>query len=380
MRAQFVFIIFVIILSWNAEAELSPEPVPNVEVLPRDYPDNWIFAHDVNFASLLTGQVVVLDIAADTKEYKGSLDASQFGTFIQSAKRDELYVGETFYSRGTRGDRTDVVTIYDKATLKRIDEIVLPGGKRAQIVINKYAMQLIDEDRYLLVLNFTPAISVTVIDIEKREVLSEIPIGGCNMIYPSGKRGFSSLCGDGTLMSVSLDSQGNIVDRTRSDVFFNPDEDPIFDKPVYLDGTAFFPSFEGNMQPIEMSQIPTILPTWSLLDSQAAMENWRPSGWQIISGNDGLLYVLMQKNGFPGSHKSGGEEVWVFDPSEEKRIRRILLSSPGFSIEVTPGKYPLLAVTGTDMGIWIYDTDGKLHRNISVGAPSAMPIMLNAKR
>ena len=380
MHVKFVFIIFVIFLSWNAKAELSPEPIPNVAVLPSDYPDNWIFAHDVNFASLLTGQVVVLDIAADTKEYKGSLDASQFGTFIQSAKRDELYIGETFYSRGTRGDRTDVVTIYDKATLKRIDEIVLPGGKRAQIVINKFAMQLIDEDRYLLVLNFTPAISVTVIDIEKREVLSEIPIGGCNMIYPSGKRGFSSLCGDGTLMSVSLDKQGNIVDRTRSDVFFNPDEDPIFDKPVYLDGTAFFPSFEGKMQPIEMSKTPTILPTWSLVDSQAAKENWRPSGWQIISGNDGLLYVLMQKNGFPGSHKSGGEEVWVFDPSQKKRIRRILLNSPGFSIEVTPGKSPLLAVTGTDMSIWIYNTDGKLQRNISVGAPSAMPIMLNAKR
>lgn len=380
MHVKFVFIIFVIFLSWNAKAELSPEPIPNVAVLPSDYPDNWIFAHDVNFASLLTGQVVVLDIAADTKEYKGSLDASQFGTFIQSAKRDELYVGETFYSRGTRGDRTDVVTIYDKATLKRIDEIVLPGGKRAQIVINKFAMQLIDEDRYLLVLNFTPAISVTVIDIEKREVLSEIPIGGCNMIYPSGKRGFSSLCGDGTLMSVSLDKQGNIVDRTRSDVFFNPDEDPIFDKPVYLDETAFFPSFEGKMQPIEMSKTPTILPTWSLVDSQAVKENWRPSGWQIISGNDGLLYVLMQKNGFPGSHKSGGEEVWVFDPSQKKRIRRILLNSPGFSIEVTPGKSPLLAVTGTDMSIWIYDTKGKLQRNISVGAPSAMPIMLNAKR
>jgi len=380
MHVKFVFIIFAIFLSWNAKAEISPEPIPNVEVLPGDYPDNWIFAHDVNFASLLTGQVVVLDIAADTKEYKGSLDASQFGTFIQSAKRDELYVGETFYSRGTRGDRTDVVTIYDKATLKRIDEIVLPGGKRAQIVINKYAMQLIDEDRYLLVLNFTPAISVTVIDIEKREVLSEIPIGGCNMIYPSGKRGFSSLCGDGTLMSVSLDKQGNIVDRTRSDVFFNPDEDPIFDKPVYLDGTAFFPSFAGKMQPIEMSKTPTILSTWSLVDSQAAIENWRPSGWQIISGSDDLLYVLMQKNGFPGSHKSGGEEVWVFDPPQKKRIRRILLNSPGFSIEVTPGKLPLLAVTGTDMSIWIYDTDGKLQRNISVGAPSAMPIMLNAKR
>ena len=121
-----------------------------------------------------------------------------------------------------------------------------------------------------------------------------------------------------------------------SDVFFNPDEDPIFDKPVYLDETAFSQALKVNANSIEMSKTPTILPTWSLVDSQGAKENWRPSGWQIISGNDGLLYVLMQKNGFPGSHKSGGEEVWVFDPSQKKRIRRILLNSPGFSIEVTP--------------------------------------------
>ena len=111
MQLRIVSTVLGMLLSFSLLAELSPEPIPNVEILPKDYPDSWIFAHDANFASLLTGQLVILDVAADTKEYKGSLDASQFGTFIQSATREELYVGETFYSRGTRGDRTDVVTI-----------------------------------------------------------------------------------------------------------------------------------------------------------------------------------------------------------------------------------------------------------------------------
>ncbi len=380
MQLRIVSTVLGMLLSFSLLAELSPEPIPNVEILPKDYPDSWIFAHDANFASLLTGQLVILDVAADTKEYKGSLDASQFGTFIQSSTREELYVGETFYSRGTRGDRTDVVTIYDKSSLNRIGEVVLPGEKRAQIVVNKYAMQLIDNDEYLLVLNFTPAISVTVIDIAKREVLNEVPIGGCNMIYPSGKRGFSSLCGDGTIMSISLDEKGQVIDRTRSEPFFNADDDPLFDKPMYLENIAYFPSFKGDIQPIDMTNDPDILPKWSMISEEDAKENWRPSGWQIISASDEHLYVLMQKNGSWGSHKSGGEEVWVFDTSQQKRIKRIALENPGFSIEVTGGKKPLLAVTGTDMTIWVYDLDGELQRNIVVGAPSAMPIMLNAKR
>lgn len=379
MRTPTPYIFMSMLLSVAASAELSPEKIPNVATLPADYPASWVFAHDTNFYSLLTGKVVIVDVAADSHEYKGAIDAAQFATFVESSTRSELYVAESFYARGTRGERTDAVTIYDKATLKRIGEIILPGKKRAQIVTNKFATQLIDNDNYLLVFNFTPASSVTVIDIDKRTVLNEIPMPGCSMIYPTGERGFTSLCGDGSLLTVQLDSRGAVSKQEKLSAAFNIDDDPLFDKPAYIDETAYFPSFNGAMQPIRLSTKPKVLPRWPLVSKRDAKDNWRPSGWQIISANNsGKLYVLMQKNASNGSHKEGGEEVWVFDARKRKRIRTIALQQPGFSIEVTAGKQAFLVVTNVEMGIDVYTLDGKFQRHI--GAAGAMPIVLHAKR
>lgn len=379
MRTIIPFVFMSLLFSVAASAELSPENIPKVATLPADYPASWVFAHDTNFYSLLTGKVVIIDVAADSHEYKGAIDAAQFATFVESSTRSELYVAETFYTRGTRGERTDAVTIYDKATLKRIAEIILPGKKRAQIVTNKFATRLIDNDNYLLIFNFTPASSVTVIDIDKRAVLNEIPVPGCSMIYPTGQRGFSSMCGDGSLLTISLDKKGGVSKQEKLPAVFNIDDDPLFDKPAYIGETAYFPTFQGAMQPIALANKPKVLPRWSLVSKRDAKDNWRPSGWQIISANNsGELYVLMQKNGSNGSHKEGGEEVWVFDAKKRKRIRRIALEQPGFSIEVTAGKQALLVVTNVEMGIDVYSLDGKLQRHI--GAAGAMPIILHAKR
>ncbi len=172
----------------SSHAELTAEKIPNVAEISADYPESLIFAHDANFDALLVGRVVLLDVALETHNYLGALDAAQFASFTQSATRNELYVAETFYSRGTRGERTDAVTIYDKGHLTPIAEIALPGGKRGQMVSNRYTLQLVDNDRYLFLFNFTPAASVVMIDVESRTILSETPIPGCALIYPTGKR------------------------------------------------------------------------------------------------------------------------------------------------------------------------------------------------
>lgn len=361
------------------KAELPPEPIMKVASLPSEYPDTWVFAHDPNFDALIAGRVSILDVAADNREYKGALDASQFATFATSKYRSELYVAETFYSKGTRGERTDLLTVYDKASLKPLDEIDLPGAKRGQVVSNKYAMQLVSKDRYLLLFNFTPAASVLVVNLQTRDIVSEVEIPGCSMIYPTGDIGFSSLCADGSMLSFELSETGSVVERVRTPSFFSIDNDPLFDKPSYVGKTAYFPSFLGQMQPIDLSShTPDILEPWSLVNETEREQNWRPSGWQIISAHpNGQLYVLMQKDGYNGSHKFGGEEVWVFDSSSKKRIRRITLDTPGFSIEVTQGENPYLVVNNQSMDISIYTAEGELVR--SIGGAGAMPIALHAQ-
>ena len=362
-------------------AELPAEQIPNIATLSPDYPESLVYVHDVNFDALIAGRVVLVDIAADSHNYKGALDAAQFASFTESAARDELYVGETFYSRGTRGERTDVISIYDKENLTRLGEILLPGGKRGQVVANRYSLQLVDKDRYLFIFNFTPAASVLMVDIETREILSETQIPGCGLIYPSGERGFSSLCSNGSLFTAQFDKKGQLTSQEKLPPFFDVDEDPLFDKPVYLDGTAFFPSYMGQMQPIDLSgNKPKLEPAWSLVSDAERDKNWRPGGWQIASVSQaGLIYVLMHRDGSNGSHKSGGSEVWVFDPTSKRRVSRFELKEWGVSIEITGGNKPYLVVTNGDMQLDVYAAGtGKWLKMI--GGTAAMPYNLHAVR
>ncbi|MGI9293655.1 MAG: amine dehydrogenase large subunit [Pseudomonadales bacterium] len=365
----------------RAHAELPVEPIPHVEILPADYPESMVFVHDVNFDALIAGRVVLVDIASDTRNYKGALDASQFASFTESKERNELYVAETFYSRGTRGERTDVLTIYDKENLAPIDEIPLPGGKRGLVVANRYTIQLSDNDRFMFLFNFTPAASVLMLDMTSRTILSETAIPGCSLIYPTGKRGFSSLCSNGSMYSAQFDTKGQLIHQENIDPFFNVDEDPLFDKPVFIGQTAYFPSFLGMVQAIDLSEnTPRPGKPWSLLSTGERKKNWRPGGWQIASASDaGLIYVLMHPEGTNGSHKDGGSEIWAFNPNTQKRVNRVKLKNWGVSIELTSGKTPYIVVTNADMQLDIYSAKtGEWIKMI--GDTAAMPYNLHAVR
>jgi methylamine dehydrogenase heavy chain len=364
-----------------AKAELPIETIPSIQSLSADYPDSMVFVHDANFASLLTGRIVLIDVATETRNYKGALDAAQFASFTESTVRNELYVAETFYSRGTRGERTDAVTIYDKATLAPIGEVLLPGGKRGQVVSNRYTIQLVDNDRFMFLFNFTPAASVLMIDMGSRTILSETSIPGCSLIYPTGERGFSSLCSNGSMYTAQFDAKGQLTHQEKIDTFFDVDEDALFDKPVYIGQNAYFPTYKGMMQAIDLSgKTPRPAEIWSLLSDAERKDNWRPGGWQIASVNDaGLIYVLMHPGGNNGSHKDGGSEIWVFDPDKKQRVERLKLKNWGVSIELTAGKKPYLVVTNADMQLDIYAAQsGEWLRMI--GGAAAMPFNIHALR
>lgn len=363
-------------------AELPPESIPNVKKLPSEYPDSWIFAHDANFNSLIAGKVILVDIAADTKEYKGAVDASQFPNFIASTRRSEMYVGETFYSRGTSGVRTDVLSIYDMATMDKLGEVLLPNNNRALIVANRYAIQLLDDDRFLVIFNFSPATSATVIDIKNRVIVTDISLPGCSMIYPTGKRGFSSLCSDGSFFTVQLNRKGEEANRIAGKPFFSVEDDPVFDKPSYIGTTAYFVSYKALVYPVDMSgRKPKVLDSWSLVNKEEARRNWRPSGWQIsTTDGDEELYVIMAENSYDGSHKNGGEQIWVANVDDEKIDRRFSVAETNaFSLELASGDNPLLAVTNANMLLDVYDTEGRLQRSLNLG-DAATPFTLHSKR
>ncbi|MEM7280325.1 MAG: amine dehydrogenase large subunit [Pseudomonadota bacterium] len=348
---------------------IEPDPMGLVETLPAEYPEHWLLVMDAAFFHMLSGKVIVLDADADTlgKQYKGSMNASFIASLAQSTTKPEFYIAETFYSRGVRGDRTDVVTIYDKSTLDVLGEVLLPGGKRASAMPQRYALTLIDDDKLLLVYNFTPAQSITVVSTETRSVVAEVAIPGCVLAYPTGDRGFTSMCSDGGLLSTQLNEDGTLDSQERVASFFDTDEDPVFERPAIIDGIAYFPTFDGQVRPIDLnSNTARIMPEWSLVPEEEAEANWRPGGIAFTAKDDaGQLYVIMHPDGGEGTQNNGGTDVWVFDVENQTRVHKFPLKEWGLSIEVTRGENPLLVVTNGNFELEIYNSQtGELIRTL----------------
>jgi len=297
---------------------------------------------------------------------------SQFASFAQGTKRPELYVSETFYTRGTRGDRIDVLTIHDRENMAAIAEIVLPDGKRGQMMPQKTALSLTNNERFIMVYNFTPAASVYIIDLDKREIVNEVQIPGCSLVYPLGKQGFATMCGDGTMTAFNLDDDGEAKRGDTTKFFNDMDEDPLFLKSVEVNGMTYFASFKGRIQPVDLSDKKAkVKKDWRIADGKIGPEGWRPAGWQMITADDtgDLIYVLMNEGAGEGDHKNGGGEVWAIDPKAKKLVRRIPMPNWAISIEVTHGETPYLIVTNGNLEADVFNAStGEYLRTFGGGA------------
>jgi methylamine dehydrogenase heavy chain len=343
-------------------APLPPETIPKVETLPAHYPTGWSF---LNYAG---DRIELRNVGSDARDVKGQLQAHDSATLLVSDKRPEIYVADTVWSRGARGTRTDFITIYDTKTLNAIGEIVLPGTKRALITAMEGLSAFTDDQRMALVFNFTPASSVTVVDLVKRQVLGSIEIPGCSLVYPSGARGFSTLCASGNMLTIRLDANGAVAGRSETAPFNPLDTDPLFTASAILAGVRYFPSLHGRLQPLEMKGDEVkVLPDWQLVPAADAAGHWRPSGWQLIATDEQkLLYILMQADAHEGTHKDPANEVWIYNPATKTRVKRMRLVRPGSSIALTHDAVPLLLVQSAER-LDVYDTrDGTYVRSLDL--------------
>lgn len=341
---------------------LEAEPIPAVETLPDVYPDSWMIVHDFNFNSMVDGRLAVVDLAAEGLQLKGNVPASHFANFLSAKSSKELYVSETYYTRMVRGERNDVITIYDRDTLAFKDEIALPGGKRGQIIQLPNSFQFTNNEAWALVFNFTPASSVRVVDLKNRKILNEIDVPGCMLTFPTSQRGFSTMCSDGTLSTVVLDETGKVASQSNSEAFNDIDDDPLFMFPTQGDKVTHFLSYSGEVQTIDFTaDKPKVLERWSL--QQEGEEGWRPGGWQVMTSDaSGKLYALMNPDGKEGSHKDGGTEVWVYDTDKKARISRIKLKGLAWSVGVSSGEEPLLVTASLDGSLNVYDARTGAHQ------------------
>lgn len=360
---------------------LPEEPIPSVANLSAQWPATWVLIHDFHFNAIVDGRVYVVDTAATDRPIKGIVRAAQFANMLVSPRRGEVLTAETFYSRLTRGERTDAVTIWDMATLQPKGEIVLPGGKRQQSVTYPQLFQFTNAEKWALVANFTPAQSVSVLDLDLRKVISEIDLPGCAQIYPTGARGFTSLCADGSLFSVKLGPNGEAVSSKTIEKVQDIDNQPLFSTPAWIGATAWFVSFRGQIQAIDFSgDVARPVPgSFNVGSADGGAPEWRPGGWQVIA-TDGVskLYVLMSPNGREGSHKDGGTEVWVLDTVAKARISRIPLRAVATAISLTKEAVPHLVVARGDGEVDIHDAaSGAFIRSLG-NAGGSNPILITA--
>ena len=325
-RCRVLALPLALLVAPAARADLPVDEVGRVEVLGAPLSPHLVWASDG-----LLRRIALCDL--ESGDTLGMLDGGYGITAALFARsRPELYVPETHYSRGARGDRTDVLTVYDALSLAPVAEVELPP-RRAMNVLPTANEALTDDDRFALVFNMTPATSVSVVDLERRAFTGEIATPGCSLVYAAGARRFVSPCADGALLVVTLDASGREASKLRTRPFFDPHRDPVTEKAVRRGDEWLFVSFEGRVHPVDVSGAEPRFPEpWDLFTGEERSEGWRIGGRQhlAVHAATGRLYSLVHQ-GPPDTHKDRASELWIHDLSERRRVARIALRSPGLT-------------------------------------------------
>jgi methylamine dehydrogenase heavy chain len=323
-------------------AQAPPEEGTRVAVLPALGP-HTVFVYSIaSLGSFSPASVTIVD--GDKAKILGMVTGGLGSGFAIPPGHREFYMADTFYSRGSRGERTDVVTIYNGKTLNPAGEVTLPA-KRQLTAQDNATTSVTPDGRFILVANMTPATSATVVDLRKHKVVGELDMTGCTEVLVTGERQFVSICGDGAMTTTEFDDSGKQTSRKRTALpFFNPDKDPVWPLPAIVGHEGYFLSYHGMIYPMNLAADPaTPSAPWSILTPEEEKASWKPGGIQnmAVDARRGLIYVLMHQGG-EWTHKEPTTHVWVIDLKTHKRVREIELGRMVDAIMLTSDANPLL--------------------------------------
>ncbi|HEX3848637.1 MAG TPA: amine dehydrogenase large subunit [Steroidobacteraceae bacterium] len=354
------------LLGTAAHAELPPDSGngPRSATLAVPPSKHWVWVNDFVFSHMADGMAYLVD--GDSGRYLGTLSTGYgFARLVLPRDGKVIYSPETYFSRGTRGTRTDVVTLYDPATLKPAGEIPIPPKRSSNMPMMANAV-LTDDDRFLLIYNFNPAQSVTVVDTRTRKFVREVETPGCALVFPTGPRSFFSVCGDGSLLLVALDDAG-AAQQKRTDPVFDLAADPVTEKAVRAGDTWYFVSFAGRIYPLRAgAHEAKVGASWWLTTDVERKAGWRPGGLQQLALDPGKsrLYAIMHRGGVE-THKDPGKDVWVYDAASGRRTQQLALRSLASSIQLSSDAALMFSIfiDGTDLDV--YDaSSGRLLRTV----------------
>ncbi|MBA2922869.1 amine dehydrogenase [Pseudomonas sp. P7] len=312
------------------------------------------FIVDVEFESFAIGRITVVD--PDNKRILGMIPTGFAAPSALSHDGKTIYTADIWYSRGTRGNRTDVLAAWDSSTLSPAWEVLIPN-KRAQMLTQRYGLKTSSDDRFVYIYNFTPSTSVTVVDTQSKAVVGEIAIPGCVLNYPVGKRRFASLCGDGSVQVVTINEQGQESARSRTP-FFDPNAEKLVERAVNVGDTYYFTTTTGTVRPVDFAgDAPIILPSWSLITEAEKKDGWAPGGWQLMAIAPKLnrLYVLMHDSHEPMKWEDPSQLIWAYDLKTQRKIATLEAPIPMWSLQATGDDKPVLLGSDIEGGLQIFD-------------------------
>ncbi len=353
------------ILTSATLADLPEEAVGNAVPFDRTAHNRLIWVADMNSPYQAHSRAYLID--PDTGTFISMLDLGYWTTGIQLPKsRAQIVAAETHFTRTTRGERQDFIVTYDAASFNAVSEIPIPP-KRASVVKMQGTAALTDDERFMAQMNFTPANSVTLVDLKAGRFLSEEVIPGCANVFGGGNRQFHLLCGDGSFVTLTLNDAGDVLGKTRSDVLFDPFSDPITISGVRDGSRWYFVSLAGVIHEFDMTPAGVShVAAWSAFSDDERDDEWSISGFQHLAlhAATGHLYLLTHQ-GPPETFEDPGTHVFVYDVATRKKIDDIELAARSLSISISQDEAPLLYAIGAHIPmpilaqIWVYMTQGE---------------------
>jgi len=348
----------------------ATKPAAQPPVLPAETSDVATLAPAVPhrfFTMGYRGSAVIFN--GDSGKLEGQVPLGQESTLALSADNSRIYVGETMWAHGNRGARVDLLSIYDGKTLNLLKEIELPGRALVNMKFNDFSLSASGKRAY--VYNMHPASSIVWVDLVKEAVGGTAEVPGCALVFAWGEDGVSSLCGDGSLATVSLPA-GGAPKVSHTKPFFDAVNDPIFDNSLFdnATGRAVFLSYTGLIYPAKLGAEPVIEPPWSITEAAGQKVAgtgvdelaWRPGGRQPIAWHkqSDRIFVLMH----PGSywtHNDAANEIWVLNLKTHALLARyavpVKLAGIVRSIAVSQRDKPQLYLLNPEGGDTVVDAD-----------------------
>ena len=334
-----------------------------------------IYVGDVAIAHIADGRLRVFD--ARSGRLLGMINTGFAGNFALSAGSDEIYIATTYLSRGGRGERIDVLEVWDAQTLAFKHEVLLPP-RRAQTLNYRGLVSVSANGRFVWVQNATPASSITVVDLAEKKVAAEIQTPGCWGTLPAAAHParFGMLCSDGRITTVTLNDQGQEADRQLSDVLFDADRDAWFHSAERIGDRHFFLSFLGTITEVDLSGASArTVAQRTFVGPQQARAGWRPGGYQAFAVHPSGRWavVSMHDQGREGSHKLPAKRLWTIDLATGQRVA----SAPGegtASLTFSRNGRRLQALDGMTgaLNVWDWRDGGGPLRRVARVQPAGM--------